>query len=380
MLALSLLGGCAERRGVRANYRALEDLQLVETLGLDRAERGALTLSASGKVSSEGMPLILQAQGGSLTQGLEALQDRALSGQVFFAHTQYIVLGEACAAGGIGPLLDYVERDIHTRMGTRLFVLRGGDASSFLTGAGPDWDAGSVLSSVCADAALRGDRRVFDVRETAVALSEYGAALICALRLIAAQDGDGGAGPGLSAVPAGFGVLRSGRLVAFLDSGEAMAAALLLGTPGSVPLRVSDVSGGAATLELRCDQPEIRCALGPNGRVTLTLRAAPEAAIAELDPGLDAEDPAVQSALADAADRALTEAIRGVFARAQALDADFLALGRALRQDGIDPDALPPDWLRGLTLSVRVETTLTRSYDLGQGAETDGGGDAHGTA
>ena len=47
VLALSLLAGCGGGRGVYSNYRRLEELQLVETLGVDAGEDGGVLLSAS---------------------------------------------------------------------------------------------------------------------------------------------------------------------------------------------------------------------------------------------------------------------------------------------------------------------------------------------
>ena len=51
-----------------------------------------------------------------------------------------------------------------------------------------------------------------------------------------------------------------------------------------------------------------------------------------------------------------------------------IIVGRALRLRGVDPAALPPDWLRTLTVRVTADTTLTRSYDMGAPAGMNGGG------
>ena len=373
VLALSLLAGCGGGRGVYSNYRRLEELQLVETLGVDAGEDGGVLLSASAGTGAAGDGAVLSARAGALIPCMEALQNRTVRGQVFFAHTQFLVLGQAYAENGVAELLDYVERDIHTRMGTGLFVARDAAASALVTGAGSDWDVSGVLASVRRETAGRGDSHVYDLRETAVALSEYGAALVCALRIVGTEGGVYAASPGLSAVPAGYGVLKDGRLVGFLEEEEAYAASLLCGTLGAQTRLLPDGSGGAVTVELRCPRPEMRCRRAPDGALTLEIAAKPEAVIAAAG-SADVVSGRAPEALAAALDAAVREDLFRVVRRAQALDADFLAFGRALRLDGVDPARLPPDWLRTLSVRVTVDTTLARSYDMGAPASLDGGG------
>ena len=372
-LALSLLSGCGLSRGIYSNYRPLEELQLVETLGAD-ADEGGVLLSASAGTDAAGGGAVLSARADALVPGLEALQDRAVRGQVFFAHTQYLVLGQGFAENGVGGLFDYVERDIHMRMGTGLFVVRDGTAAALVTGAGGDWDASGVLASVRRETAARGDSHVFDLRETAVALSEYGAALICALRVVGTEGGVYDTEPGLSAVPAGYGILKDGRLIGFLDGDEACAASLLLGTLGVIPVLLPDGSGGAVSIEVRCARPDFRCEKAPDGRLVLEITAHPEAAITAADGGADVAADASLETLTAALNARVCADIERAVSRAQAMDADYLALGRALRLRGIDPAALPPDWLRTLSLRVTADTTLTRSYDMGAPAGMNGGG------
>ncbi|MBE6997191.1 MAG: hypothetical protein E7427_03370 [Ruminococcaceae bacterium] len=370
-LALTALTGCGAGRGLAANYLPIEDLILVETLGLDRGDDGAVLLTASAGGAEEAC--VLRAGAPALVPALAQLQDRAVRGRVIFAHTQSVVLGQAYAEGGVGDLFDFVERDIHTRMGAQLYVVRGGTAEALVTGAGEGWTVSEALASVRGVTLSRGDSHVFDLRETAVALSEQGAALICALRPVSAGAGAPDASPGITAVPAGFGILKDGRLAGFLDGDEALCASLLSGTLGCVPLTVA-CEHGSATLEVRCAQPEMRVVCPGGGAAALEVRCAPTAAIAAVESEAVPDPAELEAAL----DRRLSAAISGVLGRARALDADFLGLGRAVRRGGTEPSALPPDWLRTLTVSVSVETTVARSDDLGARVGTDGGGEADG--
>ena len=363
-LALGLLAGCSAGRGIYANYRPIEDLLLVETLGVDFVEAGALGLAAAVEKGTEGARAV-EARATGLVQGLAALQDRAGGGRVFFSHCQSFVLGEDYARRRLEGLFDYVERDIHTRMGTHLYVVRGSAAAPLVAGAA---DVTALLAAVRSETGERGDSHVFDVRQTAVALSEQGAALICALRLVQGEEG------GLSAVPAGYGILVGGRLVAYLDGGEARAASLLLGVLGSAALEAALPGGGTATLTVRCGRPDVDCRRGPEGALALEIHAAPVIELAAAEGGADLTDPAAVAALTSAVNERLRADLEAVLMRAKAMDADFLGLGRALRRAGVDPAALPPDWLGALDITVTVEAALTRSDGMGAPLGMAGGG------
>lgn len=362
-LALLPLGGCGLGRGIYANYRPVEDLQLILTLGVDAGP----VLSAAAAPTQDGKPVILRRAAASIPSGLDALQQRAPRGQLYFAHMQYIVLGQSFAAGGVDAVLDFVERDIHTRMGAQLFVVRAGTAEALITGAGEAWDVCDVLAAVAAETERRGDSHVFDVRETAVALGEYGAALICALQTADAAGSGFAQDQGCAAVPAGYGILKDGALIGFLDGAQAQAASLMLGYLGTVTREVP-LGGGTVTLELRCGAPEITLEDG-----ALRVRAAPTAVIAGVDTAQPVADPAALDALAAAMNGALRRELLQVIARSQAETCDFLALGRAIRRQGVDPAAVSAERLASLPVRVEVETKLLRSYDLGERAETDGG-------
>lgn len=375
-LAALLLTGCSLGAGVYSNYRPIEELQLVQTLGIDAAGDGELLLSAAGKPADGGVSETVFRRAAGIPQGIEALQERTPRGTLFFAHTRCIVLGQECAARGLGGILDYVERDVHTRMGTGLFVVRGGSAQGLLCGTGDGWDIADVLASVRAETDRRGDSHVFDVRETAVALEEYGAALICALRAVDAEESVSGASGGLIAVADGYGILRDGQLVGFLDGDAALAASLLLGKAGTCAWQAPDGNGGILSAELIGGSPDYAVEQAEDGRLLLSLHVAPTAVIAALDAHQPraVEGAAAEEALCAALDQALEEAILGVFARERAENADFLALGRALRLHGIDPAAPPQDWLQTLDVRVSADVRLRHSYDMSAPAGTDGGG------
>ena len=373
--ALSLLlTGCGQTRGIYSNYRAIEELLLVRTMGID-ADGAQLVVSAAAGRPQGGRPTLLRRSAVSIPQGMEALQSRTPRGRLYFAHSQFLVLGQAWAERGIGALLDYIERDVHTRMGAALFVVRGGTAEALITGSGEDWDVNDVLATVRTGTAHHGGCHVFDLRETAVRLSEYGAALICALRCVDTEGSVFALPEGRAAVADGYGILRGGALIGFLDETEAAAASAMLGVLGTVTREIPDGRGGTVTLGLRCGAPTFSLTRTERG-TALSVRLAPEAAIAALDTERPVTDAAGVAALSSAVSETLCGELAQVLARSRAEDADFLALGRALRTLGVDPAALPQDWLQTLPVRISVEATLRQSYDMEARAGTDGGGSA----
>ena len=357
--ALSVpLTGCGSS-GVSSNYRALEQLETVGTLGIDRQLGGVLLTAAVDRGDGENGPAVLRRSSTDLRQGLETLQDYAEDRQLFFAHVQQLVLGEDYVLDGIGPVLDFAERDLNTRMGTALFVLRSEQASALLTDCG---DASALLSTITRDTELDGSSHVSDLRTVAVALSEYGAAAVCALRAEATAGSVYPESSSRTAVPDGYAILKNGVLAGYLDGEDAEALGFLAGYPGTVTRLVHDGSGAAVTLELRCSgAPEFRFEKTETGyaaSVELELDAV-IAAVDSLRP--DAPMPDTE-ALAAAVSAGVRESVHQVLARSAALDADFLGLGAVVRRQ-LGP-AAQRDFLQKTEFRVQVETVPDHSYDL----------------
>jgi len=375
MMICLLLTGCDASGSIYANYRAIEDLQLIQTLGIDSGG-GQTILSAAVRATERSTPTVLRSTGGSILDAMNSLQDYSTKGALFFAHTQFLVLGQSYAEGGIREIMDFVERDVHMRLGTELFLLRCDSAESLITGScSADCEITETLSSIRSALELRGDSHVFNFRETAVNLSECGAALVCALR---SAETEGSIFPetenALTAVPDGYGILRGDRLAGFLCGGDAAAASLLLGVPGTAPHSVPDGSGGTVTLDVY-GTAALKPAWNADGSpAPLTVAVKLTAALAETDTGrADVTDPAFFHLLSEELSTQAEDDLRSLLAQSLALDADFLALGRVLRQSSEARfAALPPGWLQLMTFDVQVDTEIVHSYDLTDPVQTEG--------
>lgn len=317
-LSLSLLlSGCAS--GIYANYRAVESLQTVRTLGIDRERTGSVTVSAAVDGSGEEDGSVLSCTAADIPEALARLQELSPKGQLFFAHIEYLLLGQSMAEGGVGGVLDYIERDVHTRMATSLFILRESRADALLTALKDGAAAAELLSSVQRETELQGSSRVDSVRAAAVALGQRDACLVCALEP-----------SGKSAVPAGYAILKGDALVGYFTGQEAEAATLLAGFPGTLS-RSFPTESGSVSLELR----------GSADYAEGTVRLALNGAVAAIDP-----PDALPEDLEARVSAALAEEAEAVLEKARRLDADLFG-----------PAGEAP-------IRVRAETVLRHGFDL----------------
>jgi len=352
LLALTLLTGCSG--GIFGSYRPIEELQTVETLGLDAAPGGLrLCCAVAKRGDTPGFTVSGSASG--IAQGLDGLRAEAETGRLFFAHTRFLLAGQSFAEDGVGSLLDFVERDVRTRMGTKLLLLRDGSAEAAVTGAGEEGITAAL--DALEQELLRRGIPVPDVRQIAVALSEYGAAPVFALTLT--ED--------FQISPCGYGIVGESGFVGWLDESRSEMLGLLTGQTGTL-LRQIPLEGGFVTAELSGGTCGIRY-LPDAG--ALEVSAALNAAVTELKDisGPEALTETVEARLAAALEAELTD----LLAELAAMNADAAGFGRALRRAGTEPARLPDNWLQTLDYRVSAAVTLAHSYDMGEPARAEGG-------
>ena len=353
--------GCSLSTGIYSNFRAIEHLQIIGTLGLDAAAAG-VRLSASGGAPSDGaQPAVFENSARDLISAMDALQDLSDNAQLFFAHTQHIVLGRDAAQQGIGTLLDFVERDVNLRMGTELFVLRSGEAGALLRDAAQQGGISETLDTIRRETSVSGASHVYNFRSTAVALEEYGAALVCALRTQDAQDKRQPESEAPAVSADGYGILKGAKLVGFIDGREAEAVSLVHGNLGNVSRMVSDGAGGTVSLEISRAEADIRLVSDESTAASpvLEIRARLGAVVTEKSSDrTELVDEEMLDLFSSQLAAQFEQDIASAVALSQKLDADFLALGKPLRLAG-ETVALPDAEIR-----VCVEAVIDHSYEM----------------
>lgn len=130
-------------------------MELMQTLGVDRAGEGQVEVTAS---SGSGDP----AEGAAtrcVRPGRHHQRRRAggCRGGLLLPLLRPrgpAPAGRGAARQGVEPALDYILRDVETRLDTALYLVRGGTAGKAITAAGEDGSAADRLEALAEDAGL----------------------------------------------------------------------------------------------------------------------------------------------------------------------------------------------------------------------------------
>ena len=358
LLLISLflpLSGCT--LSVYNNYRELEQLQVIETVGFDAAEGGGVKLSISaGRDASGREPVRASATAQSVTEAMQELQDLSRSDELFFSGTGCILIGEA-AASETARWLELVARSDSLRLDTPVFAVIGGEASELVTEAGgEDGDITQIMQALISFAEKSGPARIYTCAEAARSLVENGAALIGSVRGTQDASKEGG----LTAELDGYAVLGSmGRLMGCIEGEDALGVGLFYGEPGRAALTLdcgatAELAGGKVGLRPVIDSSGAICAL----EVAVFVEAIVMETLPSLDLGADQARAQVEDELAERCG----SWVYNILDKSIALGLDFLGLGQRLERE--DPQlwhSLPEPWLKELP---ELELTVRSSAEL----------------
>ncbi len=318
-----LLSGC----GLRAQARELEQLLVVQTMGVDRSAEGLrLSLASMGGTEPDSAPVRLAGSGPSVAAAEERIRAGVSDEELFCAHIGHLLIGEKTAAQGISSFLDEIGRSQDLRLSLPVYILRGNDAADAVLGVGDDnYGVCGALASVDSDLRHRGDGRTTPAAELLRDLARYDSALVCAVELrLSAENDESAEAPARpqTLVPAGYAVLRGGALCGFLDRELAVGIGFLTGDTGPCEITVTDQAGLPLSLSLRGGTCVWEPHFDETGRLCgLALCVKAEAVLAEGTAG-DTEEEYLRMML----ERELNRRILQVLQLSQEWKADFLGL------------------------------------------------------
>lgn len=378
LLAAGLLcSGCSSGT-ISSNYRPVEDLTLVQTIGVDRAPEGVCLSASTGRVGENEPPQRMTQTGETVLAALDRLQDRTPNAELFYAQTSYLLLGEeAAAAGELAPLLDFIARNPDMRLSAPLFLVRGATAQQAVMDTGDDrTDVTEALTALQKDTALSGAGHAFSCADIARALAGSGCAAVGAVACVRTPESEGGK---LALAPAGYAIFRGGDYLGCIAPETARGASMLLGVVHNGDIAVRDGDGSTVMLTLDTCRAAIRPVWDNDGtlaRVDVTLKL--RAGIAELRVPRRITVREYQDELNAALAALVTGWAEDVIAASQALGADFLGVGQALaigggRRWAAIRDDWPAVW-QSVPVRVTVSADVGRTFDLRDGIDTSGGG------
>ena len=210
--------GCSSTGSLFSNYRPIEELKLVHTLGFDVHPDGLELSVCGGEKDGQGITR-LSASGRNISECLAKLQNFSGKEELYYAHTRYVLVGEEYAEQGLGDVMQYLESSNQLRSDLPLFVVKGSTAKELLTKAGGKEESiNEIMEAVMRDCSKHGIAFPFTCGDIGSFSAEYGSALACTLRIEStkvvnpeAEDEE------ITPVVCGYGVINNGTLVGFVS-------------------------------------------------------------------------------------------------------------------------------------------------------------------
>lgn len=317
---------------IYANYRETENLQVVQTLGLDSKGAGVTVTASTGQGQGGESGVIISRPASSIISGVEAIHHYSSKEALYLAHTRFVLVGKEAARSDFGEFADFLERSSRLRMDMTLFAVTNGEAKDLITSGGTgDYDITNTLSSIETDAKNLGVGYDTTCREVFRDINEYGAALVCAVAsaktegAVYSECGDS------VPIPAGYVIMKGYESHGVLNEREAWAANLLLNRSGFGSVTLPMTGGETAVLVLNSAEAEFSALWAEDGSL--------ERLDAELTLEADLGELTGNGAASAHADDDLSEKLKGyterfclqVLEKSRALDADFLGLYGILR-------------------------------------------------
>ncbi len=359
-LPLLLLSGCGF--SLSADRHDAERLLLIQTMGLD-SDGDRVRMSVSTGLGPDDKPaLVMSARGGGIEDAIANLQDLSPENQLFYAHVQYLLLGQEAARTMLNDVIQWVDRSPTLRMDTDMLIVKGLAADAVVDTSDENTDVTARLASLDRQASSTG-WTIYTLREIAAELSQGDGALCLAVETAKAENAVFTEDMQSDAiVPAGYAALGRDGLVAFLTPEQSMGAELLTGDPTGLLINVAD-----STMEVLDGSARIDGTLSPDGRpeaisVQCTLRTGVLEKLRR-DSRLSPEQ--LDAALSETVAGWVTDCVE----TAQKTGCDFLGLKNAVLRSSKTLDRWGEDWnelLPTLSVTVSVEARVDRSYDLAE--------------
>jgi spore germination protein KC len=223
------------------NSRELRELAIVSAIGMDKAPNkdeyrvtfqviNPATISpVMGGTSNDITPVTIYMGIDRTLFGALRQTSQKVPRQLFFAHSQLLVIGEALAKSGIDEVFDIFDRSHELRLNSTVLVSRGSDAQSVLRLLSPlekvpatgIVERSRITSEIWAQ---NMDVQIFDLIQS---LSGVGESVISGIRIIGNPE-EGGKHENLKQTKlntylsmSGIGLFKDGKLKRWMDGSEA---------------------------------------------------------------------------------------------------------------------------------------------------------------
>lgn len=375
------LTGCNSKLTLDQYSQNIAKMQLVQTIGVDRAEN-CVEVTAAAKTEDSGqgesaMPVVLSARSASVAGGLEGLIELSPKESVFLAHTRHYALGEQTAVTGVSEYLDFIGRDMNMRLNTSVYIVRGASAKELMTATCESGgDISQMLENIQQGVRVLTGGYVFSCGEVTANLAESGCALVAAIELVDAGDsiiGEGSVAPR----SAGYAVIKEGKLVEYIDREDAAGVNIFLSGTNPDITQIQTADGGLVALHVAVDKSQFTPVFEYGEIAGINARVVLNASIDEVAGETDIFSEQVLADLSEQISAQITEQGEKTIDMSQRLQADFLKIGKKINvQNPVEFAQMENSWedvFSRVKINLTVETRIERTYDLMQPIGVSGG-------
>ncbi|QSF43330.1 Ger(x)C family spore germination protein [Paenibacillus tianjinensis] len=229
------------------NSRELNDLAIVSGIGMDKLddEEGyrvtfqIINPSSSAPTTgaaSNRPPVMVVTEKDTTVFGALRKASRRTTRQLFFAHTQLLIIGEPLARSGVDHIFDIFERSHELRLNTTVLIAKNSDASSVLKllTALESLPSTGLVKKTQNTARVWGENRKIGVFEIINGITSEGDFTINGIQIIGnAEEGMKKSSleqtePLAGSYMSGLGVFKKGKLISWLNGPESRGTQWLL--------------------------------------------------------------------------------------------------------------------------------------------------------
>lgn len=353
-LLLMFSTGCSQS-SLFSNYRPIDRLLLVHTIGFDTHKDGLSLSICAGEQEEQGM-IRLECSGKNITDCMAKLQSFSGKTELYYAHTRYVLVGEDYARQGLGDVMQYLEQSTQLRSDLPLFVVKERTAAEAVMHAGDDEQGiHDLLEAVLRECEGQGMGFPFTCGDIGSYSAEYGSALACALHLVPTKNRDPKAEEeAVTPIAAGYGIIDYGTLVGFLSTDAARGVNLLIGETG---IGAVTLNMAGQPVSVRIDQCKITLRPTVSQQNTLThlkIEGNIKATAVETREGHNLSADALEQELSDA----LRQWVEELLLSMRSTQCDFLGLLPRLAMEYADLTTTP-EQLQDLPMEAQIQCSVS---------------------
>lgn len=363
ILGLIFTPGCWSRR-------ELDKLAIVLGIGVDREKDGQVKLSLQiakpgemkvgpdGGESGQGkVALLLSNQGKTIFDAMRNFISIG-SRKMFFSHNEVIIIGEGLGKNGIGPVLDFFERDPELREEASLLIARGDAKDVLAVQSGLEKVSAQAIHAALSASELSSKTMKMTFDRFLLAYNNKASAAVAPRIELVEEEGE------QKFRINGIAVFRQEKLAGWLTERETRGLLWVLGKVKSGILVLEDDSegqDGQISTEIIKAKSKIKADF-LEGKPSITVEIEEEANIGEETKPIDLTKPEKREEIEQKQVDLIKSEVQAALDKAQVLDADIFGFGQELHR--ADPQAWSEikdrwkDEFPNLEAQIKVITTV----------------------